>query len=99
MAQVSRPINAEPIELADEPVYDDVTWVSSYEIDPFSVPRAEKVALLTDYSDRLLKADGVAHVSVHVASVQRVQVLRELRRYVVHPAAGPDRPGHHRPSR
>jgi TldD protein len=69
MAQVSRPINAEPIELADEPVYDDVTWVSSYEIDPFSVPRSEKVALLTDYSDRLLKADGVAHVSVHVASV------------------------------
>ncbi|TDD55720.1 TldD/PmbA family protein [Kribbella antibiotica] len=69
MAQVARPINAEPIELADEPVYDDVTWVSSYEIDPFSVPRAEKVALLTDYSDRLLKADGVARVSVHVASV------------------------------
>ncbi|GAA2792965.1 metallopeptidase TldD-related protein [Kribbella solani] len=69
MAQVSRPINAEPIELADEPVYDDVTWVSAYEIDPFSVPRAEKVALLTDYSDRLLKADGVAHVSVHVATV------------------------------
>jgi TldD protein len=69
MAQVARPINAEPIELADEPVYDDVSWVSSYEIDPFSVPRAEKVALLTDYSDRLMKADGVAHVSVRVASV------------------------------
>ncbi|TDD16172.1 TldD/PmbA family protein [Kribbella turkmenica] len=69
MAQVSRPINAETIELADEPVYADVTWVSSYEIDPFSLPRAEKVALLTDYSDRLLGADGVAHVSVHVASV------------------------------
>ncbi|HET6986413.1 MAG TPA: DNA gyrase modulator, partial [Kribbella sp.] len=51
MAQVSRPINAEPIELADEPAYDDATWISSYEIDPFSVPRAEKVALLTDYSD------------------------------------------------
>ncbi|HWD83936.1 MAG TPA: TldD/PmbA family protein, partial [Kribbella sp.] len=69
MAQVSRPINAETIELADEPVYDDVSWVSSYEIDPFTVPRAEKVALLTDYSDRLFKADGVAHVSVHVATV------------------------------
>ncbi|MFI5734612.1 TldD/PmbA family protein [Kribbella sp. NPDC051587] len=69
MALVSRPINAEPIELADEPVYDDVTWVSAYEIDPFSVPRSEKVALLTDYSDRLLKADGVAHTSVHVATV------------------------------
>ncbi|MFF1816531.1 TldD/PmbA family protein [Kribbella sp. NPDC058245] len=70
MALVSRPINAEPIELADEPVYDGVTWVSSYEIDPFSVPRSEKVALLTDYSDRLLKADGVAHTSVHVATIR-----------------------------
>ncbi|WP_350276744.1 TldD/PmbA family protein [Kribbella sp. HUAS MG21] len=69
MAQVSRPINAETIELADEPVYDDVTWISAYEIDPFTVPRAEKVALLTDYSDRLLKAEGVAHVSVHVATI------------------------------
>ncbi|HEY4570071.1 MAG TPA: TldD/PmbA family protein [Kribbella sp.] len=69
MAQVSRPINAEIIELADEPVYDDVTWISSYELDPFTVPRTEKVALLTDYSDRLLKAEGVAHVSVHVATI------------------------------
>ncbi|MEU8221907.1 TldD/PmbA family protein [Kribbella sp. NPDC048915] len=69
MAQVSRPINAETIELAEEPVYDGVTWVSSYEIDPFSVPRAEKVTLLTDYSDRLLKAEGVAHVSVHVDAI------------------------------
>lgn len=69
MAQVSRPINAETIELADEPTYDDVSWISSYEIDPFSVSRAEKVALLTDYSDRLLKAEGVAHVSVHVATI------------------------------
>jgi TldD protein len=69
MAQVARPINAEPIELADEPTYADVQWVSSYEIDPFTVPRAEKIALLTDYSDRLLTADGVAHVSVRVAMI------------------------------
>jgi TldD protein len=69
LAQVSRPINTEPIELADEPVYDDVTWISSYEIDPFSVPRAEKVALLADYSRRLLDADGVTHVTAHVTSV------------------------------
>ena len=67
LAQVSRPINTEQIELADEPVYDDVTWVSSYAVDPFSVPRAEKVALLADYSRRLLDADGVTHVNAHVA--------------------------------
>ncbi|TCN43355.1 TldD protein [Kribbella orskensis] len=69
LAQVSRPINSEPIQLADEPVYDDVSWVSAYEIDPLSLPRAEKVALLTDYSNRLLEAEGVSHVTAHVASV------------------------------
>ncbi|TDO45261.1 TldD protein [Kribbella sp. VKM Ac-2527] len=69
MAQVSRPINTDTIELAGEPVYDDLTWVSSYEVDPLSVPRADKIALLTDYSDRLLNADGVSHVNVYVASV------------------------------
>ena len=69
MAQVSRPINTEPIELADEPMYDDVTWVSGYEIDPLTLARAEKVALLTDYSDRLLSAEGVSHVTTEVTSV------------------------------
>jgi TldD protein len=69
LAQVSRPINSEPIELADEPVYDDVTWVSAYEIDPLSLPRAEKVALLVDWSNRLLQDAAVSHVTAHVSSV------------------------------
>src|SRR4051812_23263144 len=69
LAQVSRPINSEPIELADEPVYDDVSWVSAYEVDPLSLPRSEKVALLVDWSNRLLQDEAVAHVTAHVASV------------------------------
>ncbi|TWD83802.1 TldD protein [Kribbella amoyensis] len=69
LAQVSRPINSERIELADEPVYDAVTWVSAYDVDPQSVPRADKVALLTDYSHRLLSAAGVDHVTASVATV------------------------------
>jgi len=69
VAHVSRAINTEPIELAPEPVYDDVTWVSSYQTDPLSVPVADKVALLTDYSRRLLDAAGVDHVDAHVSSV------------------------------
>jgi TldD protein len=69
LAQISRPINTEPIELADEPVYDDVSWVSGYEVDPLSLPRAEKVALLVDYSQRLLSAEGVSHVNTRVSSV------------------------------
>jgi TldD protein len=38
VAAVSAPVNREPIELAPEPVYDDVTWVSAYDVDPFEVP-------------------------------------------------------------
>ena len=57
VAKVSRPVNSEPIELADEPVYADVTWVSPYEVNPFDVPDAEKFALLADWSERLLAAE------------------------------------------
>lgn len=39
-------LNAERIELAAEPVYNDVTWVSNYGIDPFTVATADKIALL-----------------------------------------------------
>lgn len=39
-------LNAERIELAPEPVYADVTWVSSYAIDPFTVSTADKIAVL-----------------------------------------------------
>jgi TldD protein len=56
-------LNAERIELAPEPVYSDVTWVSDYWVDPFAVAQADKIAVLGEYSGRLLAADGVDHVS------------------------------------
>ena len=54
VATVAATVNREPIELAPEPVYPDATWVSSYEIDPFTVPLADKIALLADWSAGLL---------------------------------------------
>src|SRR5918993_212911 len=69
VAKVSRAINSEPIELADESVYPDVAWISAYEVDPFSVPEPERIGLLTEWSERLLAADGVDHVD---ASLQQV---------------------------
>jgi TldD protein len=63
-------LNAEPIELAREPVYIDAHWVSSYEIDPFTVPTADKIAVLEDYSGRLLVIDGVDHVSANLNAVK-----------------------------
>ncbi|MFJ4812510.1 TldD/PmbA family protein [Streptomyces longwoodensis] len=59
----------ELVELADEPVHADRTWVSSYETDPFAVPDAEKTALLADWSDRLLAARGVDHVDASLLTV------------------------------
>jgi TldD protein len=64
VAKTSRPLNTQPVELADEPVYDDVTWVSAYDIDPFSVDPAEKVALFEAWSRTLLQSDEVDHVDV-----------------------------------
>ena len=61
---------AERVERADEPVYRDLTWVSSYRVDPFAVPQQDKIALLLDRSERLLAADGVAHTSAGLYQVK-----------------------------
>jgi TldD protein len=63
-------LNSEHIELADEPVHLDATWVSDYRIDPFSIPSADKVGVLEDYSGRLLASDGVDHVTATVQTVK-----------------------------
>ncbi|GAA3108872.1 hypothetical protein GCM10020254_63550 [Streptomyces goshikiensis] len=59
----------ERVELADEPVHADKTWISAYDVNPFEVPDAEKAALLADWSSRLLAADGVAHVDASLLAV------------------------------
>jgi TldD protein len=63
-------LNAERIELAAEPVYSNARWVSDYLIDPFDVSTADKIAVLDEYSGRLLAADGVDHVSASVSAVK-----------------------------
>ncbi|MFE4514823.1 TldD/PmbA family protein [Kitasatospora sp. NPDC056783] len=62
--------STERVELADEPVYRDVTWVSAYELNPFEVPDAEKTALLAERSSELLAAVGVSHVQAFLETVQ-----------------------------
>lgn len=63
-------LNAERIELADEPVHLDAVWVSDYRLDPFDIPAADKIAVLQDYSGRLQASDGVDHTSALVHSVK-----------------------------
>ena len=75
MARLSAGIGAasgteDLVELAEEPVYPDATWVSSYEVNPFEVSDAEKTALLADWSRRLLGAEGVSHVTASLLTVQ-----------------------------
>ncbi|WAX80750.1 TldD/PmbA family protein [Streptomyces sp. KMM 9044] len=59
----------ERVELADEPVHAERTWVSSYDLDPFEVPDAEKAGLLAEWSARLLAARGVDHVDASLLTV------------------------------
>jgi TldD protein len=74
VARTLAPLNAERIELAEEPVYSDATWVSDYRIDPFGVASADKIAVLEEYSGRLLagKNDGagIDHVSAGLNAVK-----------------------------
>ena len=70
VAKVAAAMNTEPIELAPEPGYGDVTWLSAYQTDPFTVSVADKVALLTEWSAALFRHDTVSHVD---ASLQQVR--------------------------
>jgi TldD protein len=104
IARASRPVNREPVELADEPVYGDVRWISAYDVNPFEVADSDKVALLADRSHRLLVADGIDHVDAGVDQVlenkfyadlagtvttqQRVRIQPTLRAVRVDPESG-----------
>lgn len=70
VATVLAALNTERVRLAPEPVYTDAEWVSNYRIDPFGVPASEKIAVLRDYSGRLLDADGIDHVSASLNAVK-----------------------------
>ena len=90
-ATVSRVLSSAPVELAAEPVYADVTWVSSYDVDPFGVDEADRVGRLAELSERLLASDGVDHVDAQRADGAGEQVLRRPARHDHHPAARADR--------
>jgi TldD protein len=70
VAKVAAAMNTERIELAPEPGYGDVTWVSAYEVDPFAVPAKDKVDLLADWSAGLLGHPVVSHADASVYQVK-----------------------------
>ena len=95
---------AVPVVLADESSAGSATWSSPYELDPVEVSAADKVALLGEWSARLLGADGIDHVGASVMCVvedkhfadltgarltqRRVRVHPVVEAYAVDPEAG-----------
>lgn len=78
VAEVAASMTAEPVVLAPEPVHDDVTWVSSYVVNPLDVPVADKAALLIGWTDRLRRSPAVEHASAHLAQVQENKYYADL---------------------
>jgi len=70
VARVAAAINTERIELAAEPGYGDVSWVSAYDQDPFSVGVGDKLALLSGWSEQLLAAPVIDHVDASLVQVR-----------------------------
>jgi TldD protein len=66
------------VELALEPSHGEVNWTSSFEIDPGTVALSDKVAVLEEWSRRLLGDSGIAHVTAEVLSVGEQTFLADL---------------------
>ena len=78
VAEVAAEMTSAPVELAPEPVYADVTWVSSYDVNPFDVPIAEKAALLIDWTERLRQGAAVDHATASVGQVLENKYYADL---------------------
>ena len=76
MARVSRPLSTERVELAPEPVHTG-EWVSSYRLDPFDVPDADKAEVFTTWSRQLLDA-GLNHVDASFDWVKEQKFYADL---------------------
>ena len=78
VASVAAAMTTTPVELAPEPAYDDVTWISGYDINPLDVPTQEKAALLVDWTERLRAGKAVAHATSFLQQVQENKYYADL---------------------
>jgi TldD protein len=70
-------LNSEPVVLADEPPYQD-TYVSSYEVDPFSVPDEEKNGFLLALNERALATKRIDRVTSYAFLVNEQKFFASL---------------------
>ncbi|WP_139983489.1 TldD/PmbA family protein [Nocardioides litoris] len=78
VATVAAGMTSSPVEIADEPVHADATWVSAYDVNPLDVPVAEKAAVLVDWTERLRTGAAVDHASAYVLQVQENKYYADL---------------------
>jgi len=78
VAKVAATMTSSPVEIADEPVHDDVEWISSYDVNPLEVPVADKAALLIDWTERLRSGSAVDHAAAHLLQVQENKYYADL---------------------
>ena len=78
VAEVAAEMTSSPVEIAPEPVYDDVTWVSSYDVNPFDVATVDKAALLIDWTERLRQGAAVDHATASLGQVQENKYYADL---------------------
>jgi len=78
MARVTSRAGGGRVELAPEPSHGDVTWTSAFEIDPSTVPMAEKIALLSEWSSRLGDHPAVSHTTASLLAVSEQTYLADL---------------------
>ena len=78
VARVAAAMTSRRVQLAPEPVHAGQTWVSAYEIDPFTVDLAEKNAILTGWTSRLVGDGPVAHAVAHLMQVHENKFYADL---------------------
>lgn len=69
MAELCASALRRPLQMAEEPVHHDVTWVADHEVDPTSVPLGDRVALLGEWCETVRRSATVAHVTASVMAV------------------------------
>jgi TldD protein len=77
-AEIAAAMTARPVRLAAEPVHRDVSWVSAYDVDPFSVPLAEKTDLLVGWTASLVEDPRVEHSRATVQQVLENKLYADL---------------------
>lgn len=78
VAEVAAGMTTRAVELAAEPVHDDVTWCSAYEQDPFVVPTTDTAAILLDWTERLRRHPAVEHATAQLQQVHENKYYADL---------------------